>query len=325
MKKLSLFTLFLSLFILSCQKESNILNQQKNTTFKLVDKPIVESLLSYKNEEDQKINLVCYLFADAVKKASLQTEFVEFMYAEMKNDVYNNGHLLAMSLKNPQFGAFITQSLTTLLYEKPEYAQKLGISLPKKSGTLNITNDFDVLKLLNSFLVRRGITYDPVIYFIKDSVTNIQERPIIAIGRRIPTTRNVPAWEGDNEIQLSELDVKNHEGLIIFVGTGTEEGKANTPLPSTSNERMTITDDALRGNIIQSRATVTVVLTQYLLKQDFDADDLNEVRGFVLRYTNSSTYQGIWPADFGDFSVHFTDIGTTFNLLLSSKEQINIV
>ena len=224
----------------------------------------------------------------------------------MKNDEHNNGQLISMSNKNPQFGAFIAQSLTNSLYENPKYAQKLGLSLPNKNETLG----GEVIKFLDNQLVRRGVSYDPVVYFVKDSVADIQQRPIVAIGRRINGTNEVPAWEGDNEIQLTESNVLNHEGLIIFVGIGNEGGKATVITPNTSGETMT---GDLRDNTVQLRSTVTVVITQFQLKNAFETSNTSELKGFVMRYPNSNNPGSLWQAGFSSINVSVNDIGKIFN------------
>ena len=231
MKNIFLFfttSILLLIWLFSCKKSEILVDQVDTQNPKVVDRDTFTStgsdfwslIRDTSNAENNKINWALMHFAIATKRA-------------VNVSAHNQLIIDQMWASSIPFGATsITDLCSNNLTFKTYYETQLRASLltyinsnpPASYSLQDLQNSsWSPLTFLTSLLVHDSVNYLPFLHFQKptSSMTKSYDLPIIAIGEQVEgddDDDNIPGWQGNTQVLISEDGANAYSGQIIIIG-----------------------------------------------------------------------------------------------------------
>ncbi len=294
--------------ILSCQKENLTRYDQHDSQSELrsacLDQNSCSTILCYleddEDSENEKINMILYHYAKAIRDIASDSQFLCLMVNAMLEDTFAIGvSLPALAENNTSFRNAVNAALKASMSEEDIFPKdEPGID------SLLQSEDWDANSFLKSQFTYGEIDYEPAIYFIKSPQScDLEEDPLIVlIAEDVNCCEEVPGWKGEEEILVGEDEVMNSTGVIIFVGLGyhqlISEGFSN---PSVNNAFNT-------ADLRTLERTISVDEFQIKNGYRYESSCRSEVRGWVVVFSLTGPYPNINGSWGKTIKIHKDDI-----------------
>jgi len=293
--------------ILSCQKE-NLTRNDRNTPTGLrsacLDEDYCEDILCYlEDEEDlenEKVNMILYHYAKAVRDVAADSEYLCLMVNAMLEDTFTIGvSLPALAEDNVTFGDAINSALKESISEEDIFPKgEPGID------SLLQCEDWDANIYLKSQFKYGEDNYEPTIYFIMppESCNLDGDSLVVLIAEDVNCCEEVPGWNGEEEVLVGEDEVMNSTGVIIFVGPGD-------PQMVSEGFSKPLVDNELNPVGFRSLDR-TISVDEYQVKKGYryESSCKSEVKGWLVAFTLSGPNPNINTSWDKKVKIHKNDI-----------------
>lgn len=156
---------------------------------------------------------------------------------------------------------------------------------------------------------------EPVIYFLyPPNSCDLERDVIILIGTDVDDCDDVAGWKGNDEIVMSENEVRMSDDIIIFVGMGQRAPITHTLVDPKVHE--------FSSDLVSERADIDIDVDEYRIKKRFENSNKSEIMGKWTFYDPSAGFveaNGI-PSDFDKHKIHKDHIGPNGTLFTNDKE-----
>jgi hypothetical protein len=216
----------------SCAEcDANISDGGKGKCF---PKTVLEAVTDPNDASNNRINMILYHYAQAVKEAAKDPVFRQYLINSLTvNNEAKAPSLLTLAQGNASFATFVNAKLRQSMTDKNVYPKgvKPGVE------TLIASTAWDANTYLRGKMSHMGYTYDPVIYYMKkpEPSTNSIDATVL-IAEDVNDCDDVAGWRGDTELLMSEVQATASNEFIIFVGPGKPVKTANAEIVNDGGE-----------------------------------------------------------------------------------------
>lgn len=285
-------TLSLIIWIFSCKKSEISIDQIDSQTPKIENRDPFTSIggdvwnliQDTTDVESNKINWALMHFAKATNQAVTTPAYNQLIIDQMWASPipFGGKSIVDLCSSNLAFkNYFETQLRSSLLAyvnsNPPVYVSMQDLQNPNWSPLIFLT----------SILVHNGVNYLPYLHFQKltSGMTKNYNLPIIAIGQQVAGTDdedNIPGWQGNTQILISEDGANSYAGIIIIIG--------NSLVPAYNQNTTFVPLQGLSQGIVQNqvndRAPNDINMTQWQIKRGyrFEKGGKSELAGGFYKY-----------------------------------------
>lgn len=247
-------------------------------------KTVLDAVKNPSDATDDRINMILYHYAQAVKEAAKYPAYRQYMLNALTvNNEAKTASLLTLAQGDSSFANFLNSKLRLSISEKSVYPRGVETGIE----TLMTSTTWDANAYLKEKIVYAPYSYDPVIYYMKKPNTASADKvATVVIAQDVNDCDDVAGWRGDTELLVGETEATTSEDLILFVGPGNPvEIDGQIVIGGGSDEQRTVAQTG-----VQDRATANISISRCQVKDGYryEASGKTEVSGWIVGFNSSS-------------------------------------
>ena len=177
---------------------------------------VLEAIKDPADADNDRINMILYHYGTALKTAFKNSTYQELILNALNTDTEEATSLLELAQAHPAFGDYFNVQLRQSMAAKAIYPRGVETGI----DGLIATEDWDANKYLTEQMTKEGYSYHPVVYEMAMAPVLSVNTATFLIAQEVNDCDDVAGWTGDTEVLVSEEQVRNAEGLVLFVGPG---------------------------------------------------------------------------------------------------------
>ena len=242
-------------------------------------KTVLDAVKDPGDETNDKINMILYHYAQAVRDAAKNPTYRQYMLNALTvNNEAKTASLLALAQGDASFANFINAKLRQSISEKNVYPRGVEPGIE----TLMTTATWDANTYLRNKIVYTPYSYDPVIYYMKKPGAGSENiAATVVIAQDVNDCDDVAGWRGDTELLVGETEATTSNDVIIFVGPGNPVDIGGQQVSSGTGGFIDIVQHG-----VQERAAARIAVSQFQVKNGYryESSGKSEVRSWIVRF-----------------------------------------
>lgn len=242
-------------------------------------KTVLDAVKNPGDPTDDRINMILYHYAQAVKEAAKNPTYRQYMVNALTvNNEAKTASLLTLAQGDASFANFLNSKLRQSISEKTVYPRgvEAGIEMLMTSTT------WDANTYLKGKIVYAPYSYDPVIYYMKKpNAGSANKAATVVIAQDVNDCDDVAGWRGDTELLVGETEATTSEDLILFVGPGNPVEIGGQLVNGGSDEQNTVAQIG-----VQDRAAAIIGISRCQVKDGYryEGSGKTEVKGWLVGF-----------------------------------------
>jgi hypothetical protein len=243
-------------------------------------KSVLEAVNTPDDQENDRVNMILYHYAKAVKEAAKNPTYRAYMLNAMT--VNNQGvspSLLTLANGNTAFATFLNDKIRSSVSAETVYPK--GV----EPGIATLVNDvnWDANAYLKSKLTYKGQSYDPVIHYIAKPLTSsISFDATVLIAQEVNDCDDIAGWKGDTEVLVGQAEASQNTRAVFIVEPGYNGAVSQGIAPPPTD--------------IVSERTTTVNMSSFVINGEsyrYEANGKSDIAGFWQSYTPSPAFMAL--------------------------------
>ncbi len=254
-------------------------------------KSVLEAVNTPDDQENDRVNMILYHYAKAVKEAAKNPTYRAYMLNAMT--VNNQGispSLLTLANGNTAFATFLNDKIRSSVSAETVYPK--GV----EPGIATLVNDanWDANAYLKSKLTYKGQSYDPVIHYIaKPLASSSSFDATVLIAQEVNDCDDIAGWKGDTEVLVGQAEASQNTRAVFIVGPGQDGSASQGSVPPPTD---VVTD-----------RTTRITMSSFVINGEsyrYENNGKSDIKGLLHGYTPSPSYM----ATFDKSDVFFTRV-----------------
>ena len=185
---------------------------------------VLEAIHDPEDADNDRINMILYHYGTALRTAFKKPAYQALILDALIADTEEATSLLTLAQEHPDFGDYFNAQLRQSMAAKNIYPRGVEEGI----DDLIASDDWDANKYLTEQMTKEGYRYEPVVYEMAMAPVLSVNTVTFLIAQEVNDCDDVAGWTGDTEVLVSEEQVKNAEGLVLFVGPGKTQTVIST-------------------------------------------------------------------------------------------------
>jgi len=243
------------------------------------------------------IHKVLFHYSSAFKTLINNSTFASIITNSIMQDTSKlNVSLHDLALSNPLF----KQELNLLLKQSILSFNIYPIGFDPNLNVLMNQPNWDADAYLYNLLIYQGYQHSPIVLTTKPISIGVPQNPITCIGFDINDCDEIPGWNANQEIAVSESFAKSLNNNVFIITTGEVTAQSGSLIKLSQDQESTTANQN-----INLRAQVAVDINSFSIKNGsrFEKKGKSEIRGNFVFFTSpllTQPYATEWDISKGD-------------------------